>query len=254
MVELNQLCANYYIVLGVRLLITSKLLLAWRRHEISLKSFVFSFHRLLSWLFQYLLSLDPFGVRTKDLSVSIFSYLSCVEILLFCLGAGRAPSPLHDPWIQVWVVRQWVSQYLVVEEQPELFPILPDSFVAFDSCEGRGPLSFSRYDRDEYSQQEFQKLKSVLTSDLLVKTFDLALNTMLLTDASGLNGLGYALIQKQKDNYLRLITCGSCSLNEIQNRYTTGELECHAIQYGISKCKFYLQGLQSFNTITDHKP
>ena len=77
---------------------------------------------------------------------------------------------------------------------------------------------------------------------------------MLLTDASRLNGLSYALIQKVKDNSLRLITCGSCSLFETQNRYATIELECLAIQYGILKCRFYLQGLPSFKIITDHKP
>ena len=49
-------------------------------------------------------------------------------------------------------------------------------------------------------------------------------------------------MQKEKDNLFRLITCGSCSLNETQNRYATIELECLAIQYGISKCCFYLQG------------
>ena len=79
---------------------------------------------------------------------------------------------------------------------------------------------------------------------------------MLLTDASRLNGLSYALLQKEANNTLRLITCSSCSLNETQNRYATIELECLAIQYGISisKCSFYLQGLPNFEIITDHKP
>ena len=101
---------------------------------------------------------------------------------------------------------------------------------------------------------EFRKLESILTSDLLVKTFDPNLDTMLLTDASCLNRLGCALLQKEKDNSFRLITCGSCSLNETQNRYATIKLECLAIQYGISKCRFHLQGLPSFDIITNHKP
>ena len=84
-------------------------------------------------------------------------------------------------------------------------------------------------------KSEFQKLKQILTSDPLVKTFDPNLNTMLLTDASRLNGLGYALLQKDKN---RLITCGLYSLNYPQNRYATIELECLAIQYSISKCCF----------------
>ena len=106
----------------------------------------------------------------------------------------------------------------------------------------------------ETHQNEFEKLKQVLTSDLLVKTFDPILPTMLLTDASCINGLGYALLQKETDSKLRLITCGSCSLSETQNRYATIELECLAIQYAISKYRFYLLGLPTFDIVTDHKP
>ena len=43
-------------------------------------------------------------------------------------------------------------------------------------------------------ENEFRKLKAVLTSDLLVKTFDPKLKTLLLTDASRLNGLGYVIV------------------------------------------------------------
>ena len=103
-------------------------------------------------------------------------------------------------------------------------------------------------------ETEFRKLKEVLTSELLVKTIDPKLITLLLTDASQLNGLGYALLQKEDDTKLRLITRGSCSLNETQNRYATIELECLAIQYAISKCRFYLLGLPNFEIVTDHKP
>ena len=77
---------------------------------------------------------------------------------------------------------------------------------------------------------------------------------MLLTDASRLNCLGYALLQKEENNTLRLITCGSSSLKETQNRYATNELECLAIQYAISKRRFYLLGLPPFEIVTDHKP
>ena len=70
----------------------------------------------------------------------------------------------------------------------------------------------------------------------------------------------YALLHQEKNNTQQLITCGSCSLYDTQNRYATIELECLAIQYGISKCHFYLQGhfylegLPNFDIITDHKP
>ena len=86
------------------------------------------------------------------------------------------------------------------------------------------------------------------------RSSDPKLTTLLLTDASRLNGLGYALLQKQDDTRLRSITSGSCSLNETQNRYATIELECLAIKYAISKCRFYLLGLPNFEIVTDHKP
>ena len=44
---------------------------------------------------------------------------------------------------------------------------------------------------------EFRELKEVITSDLLVKMFEPKLESMFLTDASRLNGLGYALLQKE---------------------------------------------------------
>ena len=77
---------------------------------------------------------------------------------------------------------------------------------------------------------------------------------MQLTDASRHNGLGYTLLQKEDDTKLRLITYGSFSLNETQNGYATIELECLAIQYAVSKCRFYLFGLPNFEIVTDHKP
>ena len=61
-------------------------------------------------------------------------------------------------------------------------------------------------------------------------------------------------MQKEDDTKLCLITCGSCSLSETQNRYATIELECLAIQYAISKWRFYFLGLPNFEIVTDHNP
>ena len=70
-------------------------------------------------------------------------------------------------------------------------------------------------------ETEFHKLKEILTSELLVKTFDPKLTTMLLTDASRLNGLGYALLQKENDTKLCLIACGPVHSPKTQNGYAT---------------------------------
>ena len=78
-----------------------------------------------------------------------------------------------------------------------------------------------------------------------IHPFDVKLPTMLLTDASRLNGLGFALMQKishkkkanspgndtDKDvkEKWHMIKCGSVSLTDCQQRYATCELEALAI-------------------------
>ena len=52
------------------------------------------------------------------------------------------------------------------------------------------------------------KIKNLLTSPTIAKPFDDAKETILLTDASRLHGLGYALVQKSRKGELLLIQCG----------------------------------------------
>ena len=82
-------------------------------------------------------------------------------------------------------------------------------------------------------QVEFDKLKRILTRDMIVRHFDSSIRAVLLTDASRLFGLGYALGQQ---------------------RYSTIELECLAIIWAIQKCAFFLKGLPTFLVLTDHRP
>ena len=106
---------------------------------------------------------------------------------------------------------------------------------------------------DEH-EQCFRKVKEVLTSPAIVRYFNPKLPTELLTDASRLKGLGYALIQRDENNEIRLISCGSKSLTSAEKNYATIELECLAIVHAIRKCKHQLYGIDSFQVITDHKP
>ena len=75
----------------------------------------------------------------------------------------------------------------------------------------------------------------------------------MLTDASRLHRLGFALMQCKEGEHF-LIQCGSCSLTPTQQRYVTVELECMAIQWAIKKSEFYLRGLPNFEVLTDHRP
>ena len=49
-------------------------------------------------------------------------------------------------------------------------------------------------------QVEFDRLKTILTSEMIVRHFDSSKETVLLTDASRLFGLGYALGHLETDN------------------------------------------------------
>ena len=103
-------------------------------------------------------------------------------------------------------------------------------------------------------EMEFVRAKELLTSPTVVQHFRPDLDSVLLTDASRLYGLGYALGQLHGEK-LALVSCGSCSLSDAQRNYATIELECLAIQWAVNKCAFYLRGSsRPFKVITDHRP
>jgi hypothetical protein len=68
-------------------------------------------------------------------------------------------------------------------------------------------------------QEAFKLICKILTSPLVVKPFDKKLKTELLTNASCLKGLGYALIQREIDSTPRLIQCNSWSLTSAERGY-----------------------------------
>ena len=61
-------------------------------------------------------------------------------------------------------------------------------------------------------EKEFVKAKELLTSKHIVRFFDPKLPLSLLTDASSLHGLGFALIQYDEEGKPRLLQAGSCLL------------------------------------------
>ena len=101
-------------------------------------------------------------------------------------------------------------------------------------------------------QNDFEKVKKLLTSDMVVTHFDPNLPVTVLTDASRLHGLGYAM-GHFIDGKFKVLACGSKSLTPTQHRYATIELQCLAVHFAVDKCFFYLKGAPSFNVMTDHK-
>ncbi|XP_037781117.1 uncharacterized protein LOC119577617 [Penaeus monodon] len=97
-------------------------------------------------------------------------------------------------------------------------------------------------------------LRSFMGLPPILATFDPALPTILQTDASRLYGLGYVLLQDYGAGRYKMVQCGFRFLTDTETRYATIELEMQAVVWAISKCKFYLRGLQLFSLMTDHRP
>ena len=91
-----------------------------------------------------------------------------------------------------------------------------------------------------------------------MRHFDSTKPVVLLTDASRLFGLGYALGHLERHSggkdVFKIVRCGLKGLTPTQQRYSTIELECLAIVWAIQKCSFFLRGLPSFLVLTDHRP
>jgi hypothetical protein len=102
-------------------------------------------------------------------------------------------------------------------------------------------------------QEAFDRIKQLLTSPLVCAFFAPGAPIRLLTDASRLRGIGYAL-QQQFDGVWKLIRCGSRFLTDPESRWATIELEALAIFYGITSCAHFLRGAPHFEVITDHRP
>ena len=106
----------------------------------------------------------------------------------------------------------------------------------------------------EDHEKSFLLVKTILTSNLVVNHFDPSKKTVLVTDASRLFGLGFALLQYDASGKHSLIQCGSRALTSCEKNYATIELECLALVWAILKCRLFLQGHPKFQVYTDHRP
>lgn len=77
-------------------------------------------------------------------------------------------------------------------------------------------------------EEAFETVKRALTSPPVLANFDPAAETVLQTDASRKNGLGYILLQRHGDHW-KLIQCGSRFVSDTESRYAMVELELLAV-------------------------
>ena len=102
-------------------------------------------------------------------------------------------------------------------------------------------------------QQAFEEARRVLSSVPVMAHFDPDKPITLVTDASRIKGLGFALLQEE-DGHNRVVTCGSRSLTPAESNYAVVELELLAVAWACRQCRVYLIGLPQFKVITDHRP
>jgi hypothetical protein len=108
-----------------------------------------------------------------------------------------------------------------------------------------------------YLQDAFEVVVKILTSVLVLINFDPTKPTILLTDASRLKGLGFALVHTETvdgKERIRLVTCRSRSLSPAEKSYAVVELDALAIKYAVEKCRYYLLGMQKFTVWMYHRP
>ena len=102
-------------------------------------------------------------------------------------------------------------------------------------------------------EEEFLAIKQLISRVGVLESFDMSRETYLFVDAST-KGLGFILLQKDKDGKYHVITCGSTGLSDTQTRYSITELETLAAVWALGKCKFWLIGANMVYLVTDHKP
>ena len=102
-------------------------------------------------------------------------------------------------------------------------------------------------------EDAFAHTKCHLTSPPVLMYFAVNCQTLLATDASRLNGLGFDLLQMVNGTW-KPVQASSQFLTPAESHYAMTELEALGACWAMKKCNMYLQGLPYFMLVTDHQP
>lgn len=100
--------------------------------------------------------------------------------------------------------------------------------------------------------ESFNKIKSMLSTDLVLTPYDANMQLVLACDASAY-GLGAVLSHKFPDGQERPIAFASRSLSSSESNYSQIEREALSLIFGVVRFHVYLYG-RKFTLQTDHKP
>ena len=105
---------------------------------------------------------------------------------------------------------------------------------------------------DSPQQKAFDDVKQLLSSETILRFYDMTKKTCVSADASGY-GLGACLMQEH-DGQLHLVAFASRSLTPTEKRWAQIEKECLALTWACEKFSQFVVGLPTFKLLTDHKP
>ena len=105
-----------------------------------------------------------------------------------------------------------------------------------------------------YHDEAFKKARETLSAAPDLAFYDSPHKTAVHVDASRLYGLGFILKQLKPGGSWRMVQTGSRFLSREESRYAMIELECLSAAWAMVKCQQFIEGLSSFELITDHKP
>jgi len=108
-----------------------------------------------------------------------------------------------------------------------------------------------KFEWTDECQKSFDTLRNALCTEPILQYPDFDKTFILTTDASG-KALGAILSQQHDDKDLP-VAYASRTLSKSENNYSTTELECLAIVFGVKQFRPYLYG-RKFTIITDHRP
>jgi hypothetical protein len=110
------------------------------------------------------------------------------------------------------------------------------------------------WERTTQNDAAFDATKVLLSTVSDLALYDPSRPTSIHVDASRLNGLCFLLKQCDAANVWRVVQAGSRFLSSDEKRYVMIELECLGAAWAMQKCRQFLEGLPTFELVTDHKP
>ena len=99
----------------------------------------------------------------------------------------------------------------------------------------------------------FLATRREMAQDQRLARYNMQRELVLHTDASKLNGMGFALMQRDERGRLQLLEAGSRALSAAETRYAVIELELAAIAFAVRKTHVYVYA-RDFKVVTDHRP